>query len=89
MATNIYDKEINVPYTEMDGEIAFLNIDTGNYYTVNKTGSEIWKQIDGIRSIDEIVTELMDTYDVTYEECHAQVTRYITMLHEGGLIKQV
>ena len=41
--------------------------DMNSVYTLNETGAFIWEQIDGNRSVEEIINVLTDEYDIDFE----------------------
>jgi methyltransferase-like protein len=40
--------------------------DMNSMFTLNETGAFIWEQIDGKKSVEEIINELTGEYDVEY-----------------------
>ena len=47
--------------------------DMNSVYTLNETGAFIWEQIDGKRSIEEIINALTEEYDIDFENAEADV----------------
>ena len=42
----------------IDGEVVILNLDTGNYYSMDKSGADIWELIEDNAGVGEIVEEI-------------------------------
>ena len=51
--------------------------DMNSVYTLNETGAFIWEQIDGKRSVEEIITELTNEYDIDQQKAETDVFDFI------------
>jgi hypothetical protein len=51
--------------------------DMTSVYTLNETGSFIWEQIDGSRSLREITMQLTREYDIDYESAEKDVLEFV------------
>jgi hypothetical protein len=51
--------------------------DMNSVYTLNETGAFIWEQIDGKRSVEEIISELTSEYDIDKQKAEADVFDFI------------
>ena len=51
--------------------------DMDSVYTLNETGAFIWEQIDGLRSVKEIVELLVDEYDTDIMTASTDVLTFI------------
>jgi hypothetical protein len=60
--------------------------DLGCIYTLNGTANEIWKLLDGRRTVAQIVEEMAPQYEVDRETLAADVNRTLTELQQEGLI---
>lgn len=47
--------------------------DMNSVYTLNETGAFIWEHIDGKRSVEEIINELTEEYNVDNKTAEADV----------------
>jgi hypothetical protein len=57
-------------------------------YTLNETGSFVWQQLDGVRSVDDLVGELVAKYDVGIEQARRNVLELMKDLLEEGLVEE-
>ena len=46
-------------------------------YTLNETGAFIWEQIDGKRSVEEIITALTNVYDIDKQNAESDVNSFV------------
>ena len=87
-------KEINKPVPnptvvlreEFDDWAVLFNPDTADAIGTNPVGVAVWKNMDGKRNIDEIVSEITNSF----EECPATVSQeisdFINKLTEKGFV---
>jgi len=62
-----------VSWKEMDGLIIVVNTESGAYYSLNKTASEIWKQIAAGNSEQEVSKAIGERYEVSEEEVRSDL----------------
>lgn len=51
--------------------------DMNSVYTLNETGAFIWEQIDGKRSVEEIIVALTTVYDIDKQNAESDVYSFI------------
>lgn len=71
---------------EVDGEIVMMNIETGTYISLNHTGKSIWNILETPCSIDSIISQLVDIYGITKEQCEADVFPFLEQLFEQKIL---
>jgi hypothetical protein len=72
--------------TEIDGEIALMSPEMGNYYSLNSTGSLIWRTMQSEISISDIVQKMTGTCDVDASRCESDVLHLLNEFSDLGLI---
>jgi hypothetical protein len=77
----------NVIWREVDEEAVILNIDTNNYYTLNKIGTEIWKNIKSNNKLGDIVKKVMNRYEVNEKRLLKDIEKLAAALQNEDLIK--
>ena len=86
MATHAIAPHPDVVDTELDGnETVLLHLGTKRYFSLNATGSVIWRAVKAGRTRDEIVRELVQRYDVSPEKASRSVTTLLDALQEQRL----
>jgi hypothetical protein len=73
--------------SDMGEEKVMLSIANGKYYNLGELGSEIWDLMKEPTLVENLVTALMSSYDVTYLECKEQVISFLNNLFNEGLIE--
>lgn len=70
----------------INGEAVLLNLDNGFYYSLNKTGSEVWQCLQEGKNTDEIIALLEKTYSQDEAKLKKDVTSLINDLAKEELI---
>ena len=73
-------------WTELDGKVAFLDVEGGQYYEANRLGSVIWGLLEVPRSTADIVDHVVARFRVDPDRCAADVANYLDALRNVGLI---
>jgi hypothetical protein len=71
----------------LQDEAVLLHMDTKRYYQLNETGQFIWKLLERGTGAQEIVAQLVETYDVSMDVAAAEYERLIDELSTHGLIE--
>ena len=61
--------------------------DMHSVYTLNETGAFIWEQINGKRSVEEIIAVLTAEYDIDNKSAEADVFSFIENMSKYLIIK--
>jgi len=70
---------------EVDGEMVLLDMKSENYFGLDAVASEIWKLLQEGKSLEEILLELMEIYDVDETTLRQDLSNFIEQLQEQGL----
>jgi hypothetical protein len=68
------------------GETVLLNSETGHYFSLNETGSLIWKWIGESLELDEISNKLVEKYEVSNEDALQSIYELVEDLLTEKLI---
>jgi hypothetical protein len=61
--------------------------DMHSVYTLNETGAFIWEQINGTRSVEEIIDALTAEYDIDHKNAEADVFSFIDNMSKYLIIQ--
>jgi hypothetical protein len=67
-------------------ELLLLNMEDGNYYSLNETGGRIWELCDGNRTVSQVVATLAAEYEVPYSTLESDVIELLEGFRKGKLI---
>lgn len=76
-------------YSEIDGEVVMLNIQNGEYYYLNQSGSFIWNLLNKPCSYRQLIDDLLASYDISEETCVNDTILLLEELLKKGLVKVI
>ncbi len=76
----------SVVYEKFDDELVLINLDSGNYYSFEKVGADIWGFIQSGASETEIIEEISQRYAESLSTIEDAVKKFLSELKEEGLI---
>jgi coenzyme PQQ biosynthesis protein PqqD len=85
----------NIVAREIEGELIIVPLVSGigdmedELFTLNDTGKEIWKRLDGKRSLKVIVDELIEEFDAPREEIENDILGLTAELAKRKMITEV
>ena len=77
----------DVVYETFDDEIVIINLDSGNYYSFDRVGVDIWGLIESGAAVSEIVERVINRYECSsLDDIENAVNQPIAELEKEGLI---
>ena len=76
----------DLSWREVDGEIVALDGDSSVYVATNRTGAALWRLLAHGTTREQLVDELVGSFDVTRERAEADVDAYLGELRTKGLL---
>lgn len=70
----------------IDGELLLIHPNHGKVRVVNTVGGRIWELINGVRTIKDIIIQLVSEYQVEYEQAEKDTLAFLISMREIGLI---
>ena len=80
VAREIAGETIVVP---IRGELA----DMDSIYVLNPVAEYVWWQLDGEKSLDEVLAGVLSTFDVARQEAVADLEAFVVELLDAGLVE--
>lgn len=75
-----------VLFTDIEDSMSLMDMDSGQYFDFDLTGAQIWKLIDGERSVSEICGLLQEDFDVTPASCQTDTLEFLHELERRSLV---
>ncbi len=73
--------------SDLQGEVAILDLKGGVYYGLDTVGARIWNLIQEPKTVDEIRDALLQEYDVEPERLERDVLALLQSLADEGLVE--
>jgi hypothetical protein len=86
MGEKVWSRSENWVGTAVEDDFVMINLDHGQYVSLNPTATDVWNAIEAPETIDRIVEKLIASYDVEPEHCHKSVTALLAKLEGMGLV---
>ena len=71
----------------LDGEAVVLHTASGTYFGLNEVGCRVWSIIQHPRSLEEILSELLDEYQVDRACLESDLDEWLRKMTDAGLIQ--
>ena len=71
---------------EVDGEVVVLSPSDLRYHSLNDSAAAIWALLEAPTSVDRLVEHLVAEFEVSADECRADVEACLRELSELGLV---
>ena len=71
---------------DLEGELVLLNLNSGIYFGLDPVGTRIWHLLETGQTLSQVLSLLLEEYDVTEAQGRQDLERFITQMREKGLI---
>jgi Coenzyme PQQ synthesis protein D (PqqD) len=79
----------DVVFTDFEGgEGILVDLNTKQYYRLNETGALIWRGLERGCTVDDIVSEMQEVYEVTSDHAQTSVDKLLRTLESHKLVKR-
>jgi len=78
---------LNVIYGENEEEILIGNLETQTSFSLDGVAADIWKALVEFGNVEQIVTSLLNTYEVDEDYLRSDVHTFINQLDSQGLLR--
>ncbi len=84
--TGVVCRAVGAVEAEVDGERILLSPTDFSYFRLGGAGAPVWDKIDGVRTIEQIVSELESEFAGDLGTIRQETQRFIEALAEAGLV---
>jgi Coenzyme PQQ synthesis protein D (PqqD) len=76
----------DLSWRDLDGEVVALDGEGSVYISTNRTGAALWRMLAGGSTREQLVGELVGSFDITRERAEADVDAFLGELRGKGLL---
>jgi len=87
MSTTMYERAVQLLEAEVADELLALDADAGECFAFNNVAASIWGHLAEPASIDVLRDKLLDEYDVSPDQCDAELNLFLEVLIQRGLLR--
>lgn len=73
--------------SDLGGEVAILNFQTGVYHGLDAVGLTVWEQLQSPATVSDLRAEILAKYAVDEETCDRDLKELLQQLLDAGLIE--
>ena len=73
---------------ETDDELVVVLPERGRYIVLNGTGAEVFRLVDGQRTLEQIASSLSESHSAPLEQVEADVLAFAARLLDRGAVRQ-
>ena len=85
---NRFEKSDWVTWKRLDTDRSvMLDMNSGNYYTLNDTATAVWELLGGRMPVDEVVSQVTRMFDVDYHKASQDVNELVCFFTEKGFLR--
>jgi len=84
-----YRKRPDIVVQNVGSEVLLLDMNGNKLHQLNTTASMLWEAIDGVRSVSDLATILVEAFDIEKERALDDVSQTMKVLREAGLVDSV
>lgn len=86
---NYVIQESIVSRSNQDGTVIIMRMDEGNtFFKINGVAAQVWKELSCKKNINQIMTELIATYNAPQDKIKSDVENFIKTLLTKDLIQK-
>ncbi|GAB3650530.1 PqqD family protein [Echinicola sediminis] len=85
--TQVKRNEIYV-FTEVHEEMVLMNIESGDYSSLNETGGQVWKQLEKPASISSLYDIFLEMYEGDPVQIQKELYNFIQEMVEKGFLEK-
>lgn len=74
---------------QIDDDLVMMDIAKGSYFALNSVATRIWHLLESPLTADVLCSLLMQEYEVSAEECRADIEEHLSTMQQLGLIKTI
>jgi len=82
----VYSVQPKVVRECFEDEVVIINLENGNYYSLNGTGAEIWRELEAGGFAEAVAAALVARYEAPEATIRQAVESFIRQLEEHGLV---
>jgi orotate phosphoribosyltransferase-like protein len=80
-------REEGLSWREIDDEVVALDVETATYLSANASGRLLWRSLSAGATREELVSCLVDEFEIDTERAAADVDAFIGELSQRGLLE--
>jgi hypothetical protein len=77
----------NLVATDLEDEIAILDIASGHFLLLNASAARVWRLLELPQTFGALCQKLQEQFDVSADQCRADVSAFLDEMREKGVVR--
>ncbi len=82
----VWQWQARLAQRSFDDETVIIGLDANEVHLLNESASFLWQQLESGANLNELSNKLQTVYEVDLSQANQDVSAYIEMMQEKGLI---
>ena len=82
----VLSRRMGLMTADMNGSAVMMDIMSGKYYNLGEVGGRIWELLEESMTVTALVHKLTAEYDVSAQQCRADIEPFLNTLLDRGLL---
>jgi len=88
-SSGIFKRSTGQVSCKIDDDVAILDLGRALYFGLQGAGVHIWDALEQPRSVADLCASIVEEYDISVDDCRADVVEILASLQEEGLVEEV
>jgi hypothetical protein len=75
--SRVQRNDSNLIISELDDDLVMMDIESGSYLSLNRTGRIIWEQLEKPVLVDNLIQQLMNRFSVDEKTCTIETLDFL------------
>jgi hypothetical protein len=80
--SRVQREDCNLLISELDDDLVMMDVESGSYLSLNKTGKIIWEQLEQPILVTDLVERLRNRFSVDEKTCTAETLDFLHKIAE-------
>jgi hypothetical protein len=82
----VYHRAVDLLEADINDEMVGLDPSRGSCFGLNTVAKDVWRRLEQPQTFDQLRSGLLAEYDVSEEQCTAELQEFLTEMTAKGLI---
>ena len=83
---DLISRRASIIAADTAGEAILLDIDSGNFFQLNKSAARIWNLVEQPTAFADLCASLEERFEIGAAECRVEVAHFVGELRKRGIL---
>ena len=82
----VFTRNSEAAYRIYDGQATVVLPSHAKVHVINEVGSSVWERIDGVKTLGQILDEILDEFDIERARAEVELFEFVAALRAEGMV---